>query len=55
MVVPTETPTRGQGEQFVHDDGQGSTVMDVYRPQRWTYEPRKRTSGDNAIKNGYPQ
>ncbi len=54
-LCPQKTPPRDSGEQFVHDDGQGSTTMDIYCPRRWTYEPRRRTSGDNAIKSGYSQ
>ncbi len=50
-LCPQKMPPTGQGgEQFVHDDGQGSLTMDIYCPRWWTYEPRR-----NAIKNGYPQ
>ncbi len=29
-----KTPPRGQGGQFVHDDGEGSTTMDIYCQRR---------------------
>ncbi len=52
VVVPTENAS------WWTEGSNLSTTMDIYCPQQWKYEPhesRGRTSGDNTIKNGYPQ